>query len=50
MKNIKKIITQANETKSWFFESIKLISLQCDSSKEAKRRFKSIKSEMNDEK
>ena len=45
MKNIKKIITQANETKSWFFESIKLISLQSDSSREAKIQVNKIRNE-----
>ena len=38
MKNIKKIITKVSETKSWFFENVKLINLQSDSSREAKRR------------
>ena len=38
MKNIKKIITKVSETKSWFFENVKLINLQSDSSRVAKRR------------
>ena len=50
MKNIKNIITQVSETKSWFFDNIKLINIQSDSSREAKRRLKSIKLEMKDEK
>ena len=38
MKNLKKIITKVSETKSWFFENVKLINLQSDSSRVAKRR------------
>ena len=37
MKNLKKIITKVSETKSWFFENVKLINLQSDSSRVAKR-------------
>ena len=50
MKNIKKIITKIHETKSWFFENMQLINLQSESSREAKRRLKSIKLERKDEK
>ena len=50
MKNIRKIIAKISETKNWFFENIKLINLRSDSSREEKRRPKSIKLEMKDEK
>ena len=50
MKNIKKIITKIRETKSWFFENMQLINLQSDSSREEKRRLRSTKLEMKNEK
>ena len=43
---MKKTTENINETKSWFFEKIKLINLQLDSSKKKKKRgLKSIKLE-----
>ena len=43
---IKKAIAKIKETKSWFFEKIKLINLQPDSSTKTGRVFKPIKLEM----
>ena len=45
MKNIRKTIAKISETKNWFFENIKLINLQSDSSREAKRRLNKIRNE-----
>ena len=46
----KKTIAKINKTKSWFFEKIKLISHQPDSSRKRGRGLKSIKLEMKQEK
>ena len=48
MKNIKKIIAKVSETKIRLFENMKLMNVQSDSPREAKRRLKSIKVEMKD--
>ena len=45
----KKTIGKINETKSWFFEKIKLINVQPDSSRKKGRGFISIKLEMKKE-
>ena len=47
---MKKTIAKINETKSWFFEKIKLINLQPDSLRKKGRGLKSIKLEMKKEK
>ena len=39
-------IVKINKTKNWFFEKIKLTSLQPDSSRKKERRIKSTKLEM----
>ena len=49
MKQRLKTTEKINETKSWFFEKIKLINLQPDSRKK-KGGLKSIKVEMKKEK
>ena len=43
---MKETIVKMNKTKSWFFERIKLTSLQPDSSRQKERRIKSTKLEM----
>ena len=47
---IKKAISKINETKSWFFQKIKLINLQPGSSRKQGRGHKSVKLEMKKEK
>ena len=47
---MKKTIVKINKTKSWFFEKIKLTSLQPDSSRKIEGRIKSTKLEMKKEK
>ena len=46
---MKETIAKINKTKSWFFEKIKLTSLQPDSSRKRERRIKSTKLEMKKE-
>ena len=49
-KEMKETIAKINKTKSWFFEKIKLINHQPESSRKKERRLKSIESEMKKEK
>ena len=46
---MKETIVKVNKTKNWFFEKIKLTSLQPDSSRKKERRIKSTKLEMKKE-
>ena len=46
---MKETIVKINKTKSWFFEKIKLTSIQPDSSRKKERRIKSTKLEMKTE-
>ena len=46
---MKEAIVKINKIKSWFFEKIKLTSLQLDSSRKKERRIKSTKLEMKKE-
>ena len=48
-KEIKETVVKINKTKSWFFEKIKLTSIQPDSSRKKERRIKSSKLEMKKE-
>ena len=43
---MKETIVKINKTKSWFFEKIKLTSIQPDSSRKKERRIKSTKLEI----
>ena len=45
-QEMKKIVAKINEAKSWFFQKIKFINLQLDSSRKKGRGLKSIKLEM----
>ena len=47
---MKETIVKVNKTKNWFFEKVKLTSLQPDSSRKKERRIKSTKLEMKMEK
>ena len=49
-QEMKKIVAKINEAKSWFFQKIKFINLQLDSSRKKGRGLKSIKLEMKKEK
>ena len=46
---MKETVVKINKTKSWFFEKIKLTSLQPDSLMKKERRIKSKKLEMKKE-
>ena len=46
---MKETIVKVNKTKNWFFEKVKLTSLQPDSSRKKERRIKSTKLEMKKE-
>ena len=46
---MKETIVKINKNKRWFFEKIKLTSLQPDSSRKKERRIKSAKLEMKKE-
>ena len=46
---MKETIVKINKTKSWFFEKIKLTSIQPDPSRKKERRIKSTKLEMKKE-
>ena len=46
---MKETIVKINKTKSWFFEKIKLTSIQPDPSGKRERRIKSTKLEMKKE-
>ena len=48
-QEMKKIVANINETKSWFFQKTKFINLQLDSSRKKGRGLKSIKLEMKKE-
>ena len=48
-KEMKETIVKVNKTKNWFFEKVKLTSLQPDSSRKKERRIKSTKLEMKKE-
>ena len=48
-QKMKNIVAKINETKSWFFEKIKLIHIQPDSSRKKGKGLKSIKLEMKNE-
>ena len=47
---MKKTVEKIKESKSWFFEKIKLIKLQLDSSRKKGKGLKSIKLEIKKEK
>ena len=49
-KEMKKALVKINKSKSWFFEKIKMTSLQPDSSRKKEKRIKSPKLQMKKEK